>query len=201
MATARKAPPPSGTLIDQAVALAWGAWTELGVSGWTATHRDWAVDPEPLVLFTGRLGDTDPRLRDEATDWCVQHWRYVSKTRLKNLQRRQPVADAGGVRGVRRHRRDPCRHHLARCHQPAPVHADRPVHPPATRTAVARLAAAEGHLRARGPYGNPPCLPRRTVRRPQRGAARRAHRLHQTQHRRRRRNPPAGRAALGAHHR
>lgn len=92
MPTSRRAPRPASTFADQAMALAWGAWTELGVSGWTATHRDWAVDPEPLILFTAGLGDADPRLRDEVTDWCVQYWRFVSKTRLKNLLRHQPDA-------------------------------------------------------------------------------------------------------------
>jgi hypothetical protein len=72
------------------LALAWGAWAELGVSGWSATHRTWAIDPEPLILFTASLGDEDPRLRDEATDWCIRNWRFVSRTRLKNLLRSQP---------------------------------------------------------------------------------------------------------------
>jgi hypothetical protein len=70
--------------------LAWGAWVELGVSGWTQTHDAWAIDPEPLIVFTAVLGDADARLRDEATDWCVRNWRYVSKTRLKNLARGHP---------------------------------------------------------------------------------------------------------------
>lgn len=80
----------AATFADQAVALASGAWTELGVSGWTSTHSDWAVDPEPLILFTAWLGDADPRLRDEATDWCVRNGRHLSKARLKNLLRQQP---------------------------------------------------------------------------------------------------------------
>jgi len=68
------------------------------VSGWTSTHADWAIDPEPLILFTAWLGDADPRLRDEAVDWCVQNWRHISKARLKNLLREQPdgVAEAFG---------------------------------------------------------------------------------------------------------
>lgn len=90
---------PAATFAKQAIALAWGAWVELGVSGWTATHRQWAIDPEPLVVFTAFLEDEDPRLRDEATDWCIRNWRHVSKTRLKNLVRSQPqdVRDAFGV--------------------------------------------------------------------------------------------------------
>jgi len=68
------------------------------VSGWTSTHGDWAIDPEPLILFTAWLGDADPRLRDEATDWCVQNWRHISKARLKNLLRKQPD-DVSGAFG------------------------------------------------------------------------------------------------------
>lgn len=75
---------------DQCVALAWGAWVELGVSGWGATHGKWAVDPEPLIVFTAWLGDRDPRLRDEATDWCIRYASRVSKARLRNLARAQP---------------------------------------------------------------------------------------------------------------
>lgn len=81
---------PAATFAGQALALASGAWTELGVSGWTSTHGNWAIDPEPLLLFTAWLGDADPRLRDEATDWCVRNWRHLSKARLKNLLRHQP---------------------------------------------------------------------------------------------------------------
>jgi hypothetical protein len=81
---------PAATFAEQSQALAWGAWTELGVSGWTATHADWGIDPEPLILFTSWLGDRDPRLRDEATDWCIRNWRYISRVRLKNLLRLQP---------------------------------------------------------------------------------------------------------------
>jgi hypothetical protein len=82
---------PATTFAEQATALAWGAWVELGVSGWVETHSDWAIDPEPLIVFTAFLGDVDARLRDEATDWCVRNWRHVSKTRLKNLVRQQPI--------------------------------------------------------------------------------------------------------------
>lgn len=88
MATPR--PRRSTSLADLALGLASGAWTELGVSGWSSTHGDWAIDPEPLILFTAWLGDADPRLRDEATDWCIRNWRHISKARLRNLLRNQP---------------------------------------------------------------------------------------------------------------
>lgn len=86
------------TLADHQNALLWGAWVELGVSGWQKTHGDWAVDPEPLIIATAALEDEDPRLRDEALDWCIHNWRYVSRVRLRNLLREQPrsVREAWG---------------------------------------------------------------------------------------------------------
>jgi hypothetical protein len=91
--------PRHSPFADDCLALAWGAWSELGVSGWTTTHKAWAVDPEPLILFTAWLADRDARLRDEATDWCIRYERKVSKVRLKNLGRSLPpeVRDAFGV--------------------------------------------------------------------------------------------------------
>ncbi|MBV9822682.1 MAG: hypothetical protein JO144_10625 [Actinobacteria bacterium] len=72
--------------------IAWGAWAELGVSGWVRSHRDWAVDPEPLIVVTPLIAEADARLRDEALDWCVSHWRHISRARLRNLLRAQPDA-------------------------------------------------------------------------------------------------------------
>jgi hypothetical protein len=84
MATSNKV---HSSLAEHQVALVWGAWVELGVSGWQTTHADWAIDPEPLIIATASITDADPRLRDEALDWCIHNWRYVSRTRLKNLLR------------------------------------------------------------------------------------------------------------------
>lgn len=67
--------------------LAWNEWTELGVRGVSRNHQECAVDLEALVVFTAGLGDLDPRLRDEATDWCIRHFRFISSSRLKNLSR------------------------------------------------------------------------------------------------------------------
>lgn len=91
-------PDSSRQLEDALVELAWSQWTALGVSGWRLASRgadtaDVAVDPEALILLTASLAHADPRLRDEATDWCVTFGRYVSKVRLKNLLRLD-VADA-----------------------------------------------------------------------------------------------------------
>lgn len=49
MATPRRQPSAAASFADRALALAWGAWAELGVSGWASTHGNWAVDPEPLI--------------------------------------------------------------------------------------------------------------------------------------------------------
>ncbi|MGI8792315.1 MAG: hypothetical protein ACR2H3_03940, partial [Acidimicrobiales bacterium] len=82
----------SDTMFEkQSLALASGAWAELGVSGWAATHHSWAIDAEPLIIFTAWLGDADRRMRDETTDWCIRNWRHISKTRLKNLLHAQPA--------------------------------------------------------------------------------------------------------------
>ncbi len=63
----------------------WGIWSELGVSGWPRTHQRWAIDPEPLIVFSPSVIATEPRLRDEAIDWCVRNWRHVSAVRLRHL--------------------------------------------------------------------------------------------------------------------
>ncbi|CAN5628781.1 hypothetical protein BH24ACT26_BH24ACT26_03270 [soil metagenome] len=72
-------------LDDHLVGLAWSLWTELGAAGWSRQHSDFAIDPEALVVLTAWLRDRDPRLRDEATDWCVRFGQFVSGARLKNL--------------------------------------------------------------------------------------------------------------------
>lgn len=63
----------------------WGVWSELGVSGWGRTHENWAIDPEPLIIFSPSVIATEPRLRDEVIDWCSDYWRHVSAVRLRNL--------------------------------------------------------------------------------------------------------------------
>lgn len=80
----------SEELQDRALDLAWSLWAEMGVSGWTRQRTSAAIDPEALIIFTAALGDADPRLRDEATDWCIRYGRFVATTRLKNLLSRQP---------------------------------------------------------------------------------------------------------------
>lgn len=83
--------PTSKTTTDLVADLCWGAWSELGVSGWGRTHQDWAIDPEPLIVFTASIGTSEPRLRDEAMDWCIRNWRHISQTRLRNILRGRPA--------------------------------------------------------------------------------------------------------------
>ncbi len=71
---------------SQLLDLAWRQWTELGVAG-TKPYGQVAVGIEELLLLTAALADADPRLRDEALDWCAKFGRFVSKPRLKNLLR------------------------------------------------------------------------------------------------------------------
>jgi hypothetical protein len=77
----------SNAIEESLLALAWSLWAELGVSAWSRHHAAWYVDLEPLILLTAALSDSDPRLRDEATDWCIRYARFVSATRLRTLLR------------------------------------------------------------------------------------------------------------------
>ncbi len=86
----------SASIREHVLDLVWSLWAELGVSSWTRRHGQWAVDPEPLILFTAHVSETDRRLRDEATDWCIRYGGYVSATRLRNLLKDEP-ADAKGA--------------------------------------------------------------------------------------------------------
>ncbi|NNN20832.1 MAG: winged helix-turn-helix transcriptional regulator [Acidimicrobiales bacterium] len=84
MANSRKAE-TVGNIQRLVIDLCLGAWAELGVSSWARTHQNWAVDPEPLVIFTAGFAKSDPRLRDEAIDWCIRNWRHLSQVRLRNI--------------------------------------------------------------------------------------------------------------------
>jgi hypothetical protein len=79
----------SALIEDLALELAWSLWGELGVRGVVeGRHNEWAIDPEPLIVFTANLGNRDPRLRDESLDWCIRYERYLSRARLRGIARR-----------------------------------------------------------------------------------------------------------------
>lgn len=79
-------------LRERVLDLLWSLWAELGVPGWTRRHQNWAIDPEPLILFTALVGESDPRLRDESINWCARNARFIASTRLRNLLRSAPSA-------------------------------------------------------------------------------------------------------------
>ena len=63
---------------------AWSQWIALGVDAVGEAEVS-VVDPEALIAVTAELGDTDARLRDLSTDWCVAFGRYVNGSRLKQV--------------------------------------------------------------------------------------------------------------------
>lgn len=77
------------TLVAQLLDFAWSQWAALGVAG-SVQAAELPVDLEALLLLTAELGAEDPRLRDEALDWCSRFHGFVSKPRLKQLLRRSP---------------------------------------------------------------------------------------------------------------
>jgi hypothetical protein len=72
----------SAAISDAILDLLWSAWTELGVPGVERTHQRFAIDPDPLIVFTPALAKDDPRLVEQAAAWCGRHGAVVSKTRL-----------------------------------------------------------------------------------------------------------------------
>lgn len=80
-------------LRDHAVELAWRHWTALGVRG-VAPAPTVAIDLEALIAFTPAIAAADPRLADEARDWCARIARgQVAVARLKQIARRFPSHD------------------------------------------------------------------------------------------------------------
>lgn len=65
--------------------LAWSFWSQLGVAGAYNKIQNILIFPEELIFLTSVLADKDPRLRDEALDWCSKYHRFVSVHRLKTL--------------------------------------------------------------------------------------------------------------------
>lgn len=68
-----------------ALDLALSLWADLGVDGVVRRH-DWqAIDLEPLIIYTAKLGDPDHGLRASTIDWCITNARFASAFRLRNL--------------------------------------------------------------------------------------------------------------------
>lgn len=75
----------SAAVTDQALGLVWGLWRELGLSGWVGNPTSTGIDLEPLIIATASLGSSDPRLLEEAFDWCLANSKLISSVRLRNL--------------------------------------------------------------------------------------------------------------------
>lgn len=48
-------------------------------------RQNWHFDPEALLILTGCLGHSDPRVRGEALDWCSSFGHLLSRTRTRTL--------------------------------------------------------------------------------------------------------------------
>jgi hypothetical protein len=72
-------------LNEKLAEIAWSLWTELGVAGAFRRHKECLISLEELIILTAVMGEYDPRLREEALDWCLQYHHFVSVSRLKTL--------------------------------------------------------------------------------------------------------------------
>ncbi len=72
-------------LDDGLIDLAWSLWTELGVAGTIRRHEKCLISLEELIILTTIIADSDPRLGEEALDWCSRYHHLVSISRLKTL--------------------------------------------------------------------------------------------------------------------
>jgi hypothetical protein len=64
---------------------AWEEWSQMGVLATSELPRQWAQDPEALLLFTFEVGRGDPRLFDEILDWLLTNEQLVNLRRLRSL--------------------------------------------------------------------------------------------------------------------
>jgi hypothetical protein len=75
-------------IYQQTADLAWSLWGELGVPSVVRNHTRVVIDPEPLIVASPLLAQTDARLRDEIQRWCASHADRISTSRLKGLAKR-----------------------------------------------------------------------------------------------------------------
>jgi hypothetical protein len=65
--------------------IAWHSWRELGVAGNDRFYGNCLIQPEELIILTAIISKYDPRLRDEALDWCSRYHEYISVSRLRTF--------------------------------------------------------------------------------------------------------------------
>ncbi len=71
-------------LVEQITNRIWAQWNVLGVRS-TGRFKPVAVDLEALLVGTWSFGRTDPRLFDEALNWCCQFGDFANVKRLQKL--------------------------------------------------------------------------------------------------------------------
>lgn len=69
----------------QLAGIAWSLWKELGVAGTERFHENVLIQPEELIILTILISEYDPRLRDEALDWCSRYHELISVSRLRSF--------------------------------------------------------------------------------------------------------------------
>jgi hypothetical protein len=85
--------------LENILSFLWRQWSALGVLGEAKTEDPWAIDPEPMILFTLEIGRCEPRLFDEMLDWLVVNGRWIDIQRLRGILR-QKDAEAGRLTGA-----------------------------------------------------------------------------------------------------
>ena len=73
--------------LEQILSFLWRQWSALGVLGESRSEDPWAVDPEPLLIFTLEMGRYEPRLFDEVMDWLVVNGPQIDLQRLRGILR------------------------------------------------------------------------------------------------------------------
>lgn len=78
-------------MTEPVLELLWSQWAELGLPGVAHAHERVAVDPEPLLLYTPYLAQSEPRLMEGVFSWCTQHTDWIVSSRLRSLHRTAPA--------------------------------------------------------------------------------------------------------------
>ena len=85
-------------LLEEVRSKIWAQWSALGARS-TQGYRPVSVDLEALLVGTWSFGRTDPRLFDEALNWCCQFGELINVKRLKKLldEASEPMLDRIGA--------------------------------------------------------------------------------------------------------
>ena len=75
----------STQLEDALDRFAWEEWAQMGIFATAGPSRQWAQDPEALLLFTFEVARGDARLFDEVLDWLLTNEQIVNLRRLRSL--------------------------------------------------------------------------------------------------------------------